>query len=138
MRAHRGTRVPEGTGLGNLQAICPSSVPMHRFSAANGTHDEGDRVVVQLDEYSDQLMTVYVSSHEALRREQRWESYLVHTAPWHASHALMSEYATVLHLHRLVPSTPLGPVYEYPGFRALIVNAAKETSQQELNTQDRH
>ena len=95
----------------------------------NRTHDEGGRVFVQLDENSDQLMTVYVSSHEVLRREQRWESYLVHTAPWHASHALMSEYVTVLHLHKLVSSMPVGPVYEYPGFRASIVNAAKESSQ---------
>lgn len=80
MRAHWGTRVPEGTGLGN---------------------DEGGRVFVQLDEYSGQV---------------------VHTAPWHASHALMSEYVTVLHLHKLVSSTPVGPMYEYPGFRASIVN----------------
>jgi hypothetical protein len=93
---------------------------------------------VQLDEYSDQLMTVYVSSHEVLRRERRWESNLVHAAPWHASHALMSEYVTVLHLHKLESSMPLGPMYEYPGFRALIVNAAKETSQQELYGQCRH
>jgi len=82
-RAHRGTRVPEGTGLGN---------------------DEGGKVFVQLDEYSVQE---------------------VHCAPWHASHALMSEYVTVLHLHKLVPSIPVGPVYEYPGSRGLMVKAAK-------------
>jgi len=41
-------------------------------------------------------------------------------------------------LHKLELSRTLGPVYEYPGFRALIVNAAKETSQQELYSQDRH
>jgi hypothetical protein len=33
---------------------------------------------------------------------------------------------------------PVGPVYEYPGIRASIVNAAKETSRQELHTQDRY
>jgi hypothetical protein len=37
----------------------------------------------------------------------------------------MREYATVLHLHKLVSSMPLGPVYEYPGESALMVNAAK-------------
>jgi hypothetical protein len=55
-----------------------------------------------------------------------WESYVIHAAPWHASHALMSEYAMVLHLHKLELSTPLGPVYEYPGCRALMVNAGKK------------
>jgi hypothetical protein len=41
---------------------------------------------------------------------------------------------TVLHLHMLASSraVPLGPMYEYPGVRASIVNAAKEASQQEL------
>ena len=36
----------------------------------------------------------------------------------------MREYATVLHLHKLESSTPLGPVYEYPGSNELMVNAA--------------
>jgi hypothetical protein len=58
-------------------------------------------VFVQLDENTDQL---------------------VQSAPWHASHALTSEYVIVLHLHMLESSTPLGPVYEYPGFRASMVN----------------
>jgi len=34
----------------------------------------------------------------------------------------MSEYATVLHLHKLASSLPLGPEYEYPGIRGSIVN----------------
>ena len=77
-------------------------------------------------------MPVHVSSHEeVLRREQRWESNLIQSAPWHASHALTSEYVTVLHLHKLVLSRILGPMYEYPGVRALMVNAAKETDQEE-------
>jgi len=67
-RAHAGTDVPAGTGLGKL---------------------EGGSVVVQLNEYSD---------------------HVVHVSDWHASHALMREYATVLHLHKLPSSIPLGPV----------------------------
>ncbi len=74
----------------------------------------------------------FVSSHEILRREQ-W--YLIKSAPWHALHALRSEYVTVLHMHKLESSAPLGPKYELPGGRASIVTAAKETSQQELYTQ---
>jgi len=35
----------------------------------------------------------------------------------------MSEYATVLHLHKLALSLPLGPEYEYPGIRGSIVNS---------------
>jgi len=58
-------------------------------------------VFVQLKEYSDQV---------------------IHVSDWHASHALMSEYAMVLHLHRLLLSIPLGPVYEYPGCRESMVN----------------
>ena len=90
----------------------------------------------QFDEYSDQLMAVYVSSHEVLKRE---ESNLTANSPWHAPHALMSEYVTVLQLHRLEPPT-IGPVYEYPGNRGKRVNAAKtadfkESSEQELYTQ---
>jgi hypothetical protein len=51
--------------------------------------------------------------------------YVIHFSLWHASHALIREYATVLHLHKLESSTPLGPVYEYPGRSELMVNAAK-------------
>ena len=94
---------------------------------------------MQLDEYSDQLMSVYVSSHEVSRKEQRCESNLIQVAPWHASHALMSEYVTVLHLHKSESSKVLlGPWYEYPGRRASTVNAAKEAGQQELHTESRH
>jgi len=80
MRAHAGTRVPAGTGLGKL---------------------EGGRVFVQLYEYSDHVIQFEL---------------------WQASHALMREYATVLHLHKLESSTPLGPVYEYPGMSESMVN----------------
>jgi len=79
MRAHWGTLVPAGTGLGNV---------------------DGARVFEQLNEYSDHVIQFEL---------------------WHASHALMREYATVLHLHKLESSTPLGPVYEYPGARELMV-----------------
>jgi len=50
---------------------------------------EGGSVFVQLYVYSD---------------------HVIHGCNWHASHALMREYATVLHLHKLLSSTPLGPV----------------------------
>lgn len=80
-RAHCGTLVPRGTGLGNT---------------------EGGSVLVQLNEYSDQV---------------------VHTDPWHASQALMRLYVTVLHLQGFASSTSLlGPVYEYPGCSAFMVN----------------
>jgi len=68
------------------------------------------------------------------------ESYEIQLAPWHASHALISEYATVLHLHRVLSSGPLGPVYVYPGISELIVNAAEEIETARLIacTQDKH
>jgi hypothetical protein len=53
------------------------------------------------------------------------KAYVIQFELWHASHALTREYATVLHLHKLESSTPLGPVYEYPGARELMVNAIK-------------
>ena len=34
----------------------------------------------------------------------------------------MSEYPTVLHLHKSESSAPLGPIYEYPGGSGSIVN----------------
>ena len=37
----------------------------------------------------------------------------------------MREYATVLHLHMLELSTPLGPEYEDPGRSELMVNAER-------------
>jgi hypothetical protein len=52
-------------------------------------------------------------------------TYDVHVSPWHASHALMREYEIVLHLHKFPSSTPLGPVYEYPGWRAAMENAVR-------------
>jgi hypothetical protein len=73
-----------------------------------------------------------------MRKEQRWGSYLVNFAPWHAPHALMSEYVTVLHLHGSVSSTPLGPLYEPPGLRGETEKAAKKTRQQDLYTQGKH
>ena len=42
----------------------------------------------------------------------------------------MSEYATVLHLHKLNPSRIFGPMYVYPGSRGGMVEAAKDTSQE--------
>jgi hypothetical protein len=35
--------------------------------------------------------------------------YEIHVSDWHASHALRREYTTVLHLHKLLSSIPLGP-----------------------------
>ena len=40
-------------------------------------------------------------------------TYVIHGACWQASHALRSEYTTVLHLHKF-PSSTSGPVYEAP------------------------
>jgi hypothetical protein len=54
------------------------------------------------------------------------ETYVIQFELWQASHALMREYATVLHLHKLESSTPLGPVYEYPGMSESMVNATQE------------
>jgi hypothetical protein len=45
----------------------------------------------------------------------------------------MSEYATVLHLHRLLLSIPLGPVYEYPGCKESMVNAARDETARLVN-----
>ncbi len=79
---------------------------------------------MQLVTNSDQLDIGYES--QELRRKQRWETYLIHSAPWHPAHALISEYPTVLHLHKLELSTPLGPLYASPGDSGSMVNAAKE------------
>ena len=56
IRAHWGTRIPEGTGFGNLRANY--NVNRDRFSAtvSQGTHDPGGKVLVQLVTHSDQLL----------------------------------------------------------------------------------
>jgi len=62
-------------------------------------NDEGGRIVVQLYLYSAQE---------------------IQSAPWHASHALIREYAMVLHSHKSLSSEPLGPEYEFPGCKELM------------------
>ena len=52
------------------------------------------------------------------------ETHEIHGSPWQASHALMRLYRTVLHLHVSPLSTPVGPVYEFPGNKEGISNAA--------------
>jgi len=86
----------------------PSAVTSNRaqkgtlVSAGTGLGNvEGGRILVQLNLYSAQE---------------------IHSAPWHASQALMREYAMVLHSHKSVSSEPLGPEYEYPGWRGLMTN----------------
>jgi hypothetical protein len=55
MSAHLGTRVPSGTGLGKLDKIlCQGQI--NKSSAQQPTYDEGGRILVQLKEYSDQLI----------------------------------------------------------------------------------
>ena len=83
---------------------------------------------MQLYENSDQLNDERRTRKPLGILKRRWESYEIHGEPWHASHALMREYVIVLHLHMSESSTPLGPIYEAPGSRALTVNAAKQTS----------
>jgi len=39
----------------------------------------------------------------------------IHSPAWHAAHALMREYTTVLHLHMSPPLLRLGPAYSFPG-----------------------
>ena len=64
-----------------------------------------------------------------LRRGQRQGSYVIQVSPWHPPQALMSEYPTVLHLHKLESSTPLGPKYDCPDCSGPILNTAKTTRQ---------
>jgi len=45
-----------------------------------------------------------------------------HNPFWHAPHALMREYTTVLHLHMSPPPSRVGPTYSCPGRRGLRVN----------------
>jgi hypothetical protein len=52
------------------------------------------------------------------------ESYSIHIADWHAAHALMREYVTVLHMHKSELSKRLGPGYDFPDRRGPTVNAA--------------
>ena len=58
--------------------------------------------------------------------KRRDESYVIQSAPWHASHALTRQYTMVLHLHMLSSSGPLGPTYVSPGSRGSMVNAARD------------
>jgi hypothetical protein len=58
------------------------------------------------------------------RPKHKWPTHVTHDACWHAPHALTRLYTTVLHLHRSPLSDPLGPWYEFPGFKAEISNAA--------------
>jgi hypothetical protein len=51
MRAHLGTRVPEGIGLGKLGKVSQSGNSLPQRS----THAEGGIIFSQVDEYSDQL-----------------------------------------------------------------------------------
>ena len=66
-------------------------------------------------------MLICFSDHiEGCRTEY---THVVDGSPWHASQALMRLYRTVLHLHKSPSSGPLGPLYEFPGSRAGIINA---------------
>lgn len=44
-----------------------------------------------------------------LNREQRRQPHLIHSDPWHASQALMSEYVMVLQSHKFEPWAASGP-----------------------------
>jgi hypothetical protein len=68
MRAHWGTRVPEGIGLGKLGKVSGSGDSLSQRS----THAEGGIIFAQLDEYSDQLIA-------DKPRENRREEVVEHT-----------------------------------------------------------
>ena len=51
---------------------------------------------------------------------------MIQVCPWHPPQALTSEYPTVLHLHKLESSTPLGPEYDCPGCSGAIVYAERD------------
>ena len=59
------------------------------------------------------------------RGDNNWSTHGAHGLSWHASHALMRLYRTVLHLHISLSSTPLGPEYEFPGSKSGMTNATK-------------
>ena len=86
--------------------------------------------MVQLVVYSDQLMTDTYISHIENFKEEEIQSHVIHFSPWHASHALKSEYTTLLHSHKLSSLALVGPGYEVPGASGEIMYAAKEIRRQ--------
>src|SRR6266702_1430114 len=71
-------------------------------------------------------MVKQVGRSVGILAKTNWSTHGVHDSPWHASHALMRLYTTVLHLHILPLSASLavGPAYESPGNKVGTKNTA--------------